>query len=387
MQQAQRFDYIILGAGAAGLSLLLRMLQQPALSQKQILLIDRSPKTSNDRTWCFWEQAPGFFEHLVHHQWPALWVKHPNGAKALQMKGYTYKMIRGIDFYRHAFAQIKQAANVQVVFAPVQHVSVHEGVVTVQDIRYQAEHIFSSVLLQEPTLKPGQHYLLQHFKGWWIETARPCFNPQEADFMNFCTPQHHGAAFVYALPVSPTRALIEYTLFTPEPLTDAQYEEGLTRFINQQLTLSTGQYRITDMETGIIPMTNLRFPLQEGRVTYIGTAGGQTKASTGYTFQNIQKHSQAIVHRLTNGLPLPPPNTPARYGFYDSVLLRILSERKPEGADVFYRLFTKNPATRLFKFLDSETAWWQELALMATVQQGPFIKAAIQELRLAAKNR
>jgi lycopene beta-cyclase len=55
------YDYLITGAGAAGLSLAYH-LNQSGLSDKRILLIDRAPKTSNDRTWCFWEVQPGSFE-------------------------------------------------------------------------------------------------------------------------------------------------------------------------------------------------------------------------------------------------------------------------------------------------------------------------------------
>ena len=53
-----RFDYIVAGAGAAGLSLIVHMIESGAFSNKKILLIERHPKTKNDRTWCFWEEQP-----------------------------------------------------------------------------------------------------------------------------------------------------------------------------------------------------------------------------------------------------------------------------------------------------------------------------------------
>ena len=51
-------------------------------------------------------------------------------------------------------------------------------------------------------------------------------------------------------------------------------------------------------EFGIIPMTNADFPFFKNGMYYIGTAGGQTKASTGYTFRFIQKQADAIVEQL-----------------------------------------------------------------------------------------
>ena len=50
---APLYDYIIAGAGGAGLSLLHYLLDSPILSNKQILVIDQSLNKTNDRTWCF----------------------------------------------------------------------------------------------------------------------------------------------------------------------------------------------------------------------------------------------------------------------------------------------------------------------------------------------
>ena len=54
-----KYDFIIAGAGCAGLSLLYRILQEPALQNKSVLIIDKDTKNSNDRTWCFWEKNSG----------------------------------------------------------------------------------------------------------------------------------------------------------------------------------------------------------------------------------------------------------------------------------------------------------------------------------------
>ncbi len=374
----RQFDIIIVGAGCAGLSLAVRLAGDEAFKDKQILIVDKAPKSLNDRTWCFWERQPGYFEKLVHHCWDELFVKHFSGEKALSLHGYSYKMIRGIDFYRNAFGVISHARNVQVHYAPVKEIDAASGMVTTTDSTFKAGHIFSSVLSQDPVFKPGEFYLLQHFRGWWIETAEDFFNPAQADLMNFRTSQQHGCAFVYMLPVSSKRALVEYTLFTEETLQDDAYDDALKQFITAELKLEN--YTITEVENGIIPMTNLRFPVQQGKVTYIGTAGGQTKASTGFTFQFIQKHSHAIVHALkqSNGFNLS--TTPARFRFYDSVLLRVLHERKIDGADVFYQLFKNNPASRVLRFLDNESSFLDELLIMNSTPKNIFVPAAMKEL-------
>lgn len=60
------YDYIIAGAGCAGLSLLYRILLEPELCSKEILIIDREKKSNDDITWCFWEKSPDIFEPTVY---------------------------------------------------------------------------------------------------------------------------------------------------------------------------------------------------------------------------------------------------------------------------------------------------------------------------------
>src|SRR5688500_13885450 len=99
-----RYDYIIAGAGAAGLSLLTHMINSGNFADKKILLVDRTPKNQNDRTWCFWEKDNGLFESIVFRRWSNMWFHGDDGSSKLHdILPYQYKMIRGIDFYKHCF--------------------------------------------------------------------------------------------------------------------------------------------------------------------------------------------------------------------------------------------------------------------------------------------
>ena len=64
----KQYDYIIAGSGCAGLSLVFYM-NQTALQNKSILIIDKAPKTKNDRTWCFWIDKPIVFDEIVFKEW------------------------------------------------------------------------------------------------------------------------------------------------------------------------------------------------------------------------------------------------------------------------------------------------------------------------------
>jgi lycopene beta-cyclase len=146
--------------------------------------------------------------------------------------------------------------------------------------------------------------------------------------------------------------------------------------------LNIPDYKVTEEEFGIIPMTNMKFIKRIGKVINIGTAGGQTKASSGYTFQFIQKHTQQLVlDLLQDGHPKEHESlTGKRFKFYDTTLLNILHTGKLPGDKIFADLFQKNPTDRVLRFLDNESSFEDEINLMGTLPQGIFLKAAMQEI-------
>jgi lycopene beta-cyclase len=172
--------------------------------------------------------------------------------------------------------------------------------------------------------------------------------------------------------------LIEYTLFTPELLKEEDYKKGLTDYINQ--TMGLQRWEVKEEEFGIIPMTNHRFKRREGSILNIGTAGGRTKGSSGYTFRFIQKDTGNIVQSLAEtGSPFAGAYGYSRFDWYDSVLLNILSHRTLNGDSIFSDLFKNNPAERILKFLDNETSLAEEWKIMSSLPQLPFMKAGLEE--------
>lgn len=381
MTTDRRYDYIIAGAGCAGLSLLVHMIRSGRLGNKKILLIDRHRKKQNDRTWCFWETEPGLFEPIVYRQWEQTWFHGQDFSSLLQLAPYTYKLIRGIDFYEHCLAVIRLQPNIDILQAEVREVysEADATYVRVGDKKIHAEHIFSSIMPARMVPGKKDHFLLQHFKGWVIETEKPVFQPQQATLMDFRVTQEHGCAFAYVMPFSSTRALVEFTLFTGQVLQPVQYEEALRLYIHRFITKEP--YDIAEEEYGIIPMTSYRFPARHNRIVYIGTAGGQTKASSGYTFRFIQKHSASIVAALLRkGQPVVPAPA-SRFHFYDRVLLDILHHRNEKGKGIFTQLFRKNKSPQVLRFLDNESTIGQELSLIASLPAMPFLQAALRQLR------
>ena len=380
-----RYDYIISGAGCAGLSLAMRMLNSGKFADKKILLVDRDLKSRNDRTWCFWEKRDGLFDSIVFRKWSDLYFHGEGYSELLSIDPYSYKMIRGKDFYDHCLKIIRNESSIELTEGKIESIQDQKngGVVTVDGIHYESDYVFNSIMFGDiASMKPsGQYYFLkQHFKGWVIETEENVFDATKATLMDFRPSQEHGTTFTYVLPFSENTALIEYTLFTRDLLKPEEYDEALRTYIDQQITKS--KYKIVESEFGVIPMTNFPFKPYDGNIINIGTAGGQTKPSSGYTFQFIQKYTQNLVDTLiATGKPFSAnDNSPGRFSFYDSTLLQVLDRKKIEGKKLFTDLFRHGDVQTVLKFLDNETSFREDINIMRRLPKGKFAMAALREI-------
>jgi lycopene beta-cyclase len=377
-----KYDYIIAGSGCAGLSLLYRLLKTPLLQDKSILVIDQDHKKSNDRTWCFWEKSPGLFESIVHAKWNKLEFLSTEFKKELNLKSYTYKMIQGIDFYNFVINYAKKFKNVSFVQETINSIDNidKKAVLKTTKNRYTANYIFNSTNLFNPKINE-QNSLLQHFKGWIIKTEKPVFNPEIGRLMDFRVSQENGATFMYVLPTSTTEALVEYTLFSPRVLDKEVYTLELKKYIKEELEIDN--YTLIHEEFGVIPMSLAKFEQNPKlNVINIGTSGGYTKASSGYTFQFIQKNIIEIINNLVEGNNIIHPTSFKNkyYQWTDRTLLDVLLSNKLTGKDVFTQMFQKVPVEKILAFLGNESSFLEDLLIFKSFPVKPFLTSGVKQL-------
>ncbi len=371
------YDYIITGTGAAGYSLLLQMCSNAFFKNKRILAIEKSEKQTNDRTWCFWQSEASYLETIVYKKWSSLRVAGSDYEKQIDISPYQYKMIRAIDFYNHAKNELAKFENITWLNAEVAQIEdTDTGVLVVaNDITYYAQFVFNSIINKELRKETHHSYLLQHFRGWIVETTDAVFNPDVATFMDFNVDQKFGTAFVYVMPFTKNKALIEYTLFTKNKLTDDQYDYGLANYIAQNFKITN--YKIAEIENGVIPMTDMDFSSHKKNVIDIGTAGGATRGSSGYTFTFIQKQTKAIIAALVN--KEHPKQQSVVLGskskFYDRVMLRVLYKNLVPGNEVFGRMFKRTSLVNILSFLNDDSSLRNDLKIILSQPKWPFIKA------------
>ncbi|WP_427761850.1 lycopene cyclase family protein [Streptomyces sp. DSM 41931] len=381
-------DVAIVGAGAAGLSLAHR-LAGPGSGRRvpSVALVEAPPGPLRPprRTWCFWEAGPGRFDAAVTASWRRLRVRDRAGRPIHgDIAPLRYKMIRSDDFEYLVARDLAGHDGVRRVEGTVDAVEdvpggalvrLRDGDGNARVVR--ARWVFDS---RPPgSLPAARTTLLQHFHGWFVRTARPAFAPATAELMDFRTPQPaDGLSFGYVLPLGRHDALVEYTEFSPRPLTSDAYEAAVRHYTDDVLRL--GDLEVLSTETGVIPMTDAEMPRRTGRSVFrIGAAGGATRPSTGYTFAGLQRQTRAVADALRQGRrPEPPPAHSARSRAMDAVLLRALAGGRADGPALFCRLFDRVPMRRLLRFLDGDTRLHEDLAVGLHAPVGPMLRSALE---------
>ncbi|KUJ61120.1 lycopene cyclase [Flavobacteriaceae bacterium CRH] len=379
--QIKHFDYIFTGTGLASLMTVYKMILSGKFTDKSILLLDHHSKKINDRTWCFWEKEESIWNSIVSKKWDSALFANENFKRDLALKPYQYNQIEGIDFYNFVFKTLSENSNVTFLNEKVTDINELETHVFVgtEENRYTGNYLFNSIYTKAFAESQTKYPVLQqHFIGWFVKSETEIFNSEQATFMDFSVEQRGNTRFMYVLPTSNTEALVEYTLFSEKLLAKEEYENEIQKYLRK---LGIQHYEILEKEQGSIPMTCYPFwKKNTKRVLNIGTAGGWTKASTGYTFKNSDKKSSELIDFLQNKetsqeLKMSSFHKKSRFWFYDLLLLNILHRHNELGSSIFSSMFKKGNPSLIFKFLDEETSLIEDLQVILKCPKLPFIKA------------
>jgi len=377
----KRTDYIILGAGASGLMLAYRMSQDNFFVDKSILIIDKEKDKGNDRTWCYWEDGKGEWDKLLAKSWSRIFFGSESYTSTIDISPFNYKMIRSESFYNALWNTLNLKSNITFVKATVESFAELENSVQINTDAgtYITSKLFNSIA-DSNVYETQKKYpvLQQHFAGWFVETQEDMFDDSMATFMDFNIDQKGNTRFMYVLPINKKTALFEYTLFSKTLLQSIEYEIAIKDYLNDK---NINNYKLIEKEKGSIPMTSFNFSkLNTKHILNIGTAGGWTKASTGYTFKNSSKKTKELVAFLKKEDDLSKFAKKTKYGFYDLIFLDVLADHNDEGAALFSSMFKKAKIKTIFRFLDEESSLLEDLKIILSVPSRRFIQAFFKRL-------
>lgn len=374
------YDYIILGAGASGLMLAYRMASDLFFDNKSILILDKDTDKGNDRTWSYWEEGLGEWDDIIDKTWDCVFFSDKSFSETINISPYCYKMIRSETFYKKMWNKINTKSNVEFINTSVLNYKIVDNKVLVTTTlkSFSANKVFNS-LPNTSYLKQDKYPVLQqHFIGWFIKTKVDTFDDTTATFMDFSVLQKGNTRFMYVLPMDKQTALFEYTLFSKDLLEVSEYEDAIKYYLKEN---GINDYEIIETEKGSIPMTSYNFTeLNTSNIFNIGTAGGWTKASTGYTFRSTTKKTKDIIKLLKSGKDISKYKSKSKFWFYDLLFLDVLANHNESGSVLFSSLFKKTNVKTIFRFLDEESNLWEDFKIITSVPSKNFISALFKRL-------
>ena len=351
----REFDYIIIGGGCAGLSLSYELEIHEKLKNKTLAIIDPREDYKKDKTWSFWKVIPHNFDDCVKKNWENFSINIPGKTNYLECSNFPYQSVDSALFYKKIIDRLKKNKNISFFK-------------DIKEIETKNSFIFNSV----PTIQKNYLNIWQHFCGFEVETKNDFFDDEIFNLMDFDCDQRESVHFFYTLPYSKNKALVETTWLSKmndESLKD--YDNQIIDYIENKLKIKN--YKITYKEEGAIPLFHPLYKREKNKIN-IGTAGGMTRLSTGYTFLNIQEHSRYIRENIENISSLKKFEINKKYQFLDDVFLRVLKKHPEKMTDIFFRMFNTTPNT-VIKFLSNKSNLLEDLNIILKMPKFTFIKA------------
>ena len=350
----REFDYIIIGGGCAGLSLAYELEIHEKFKNKTLAIIEPRNDYIRDKTWSFWKVAAHNFEDCVKHSWSNFSVNIPNQTKYVQCDNSPYQSIDSGLFYEKIINTLKKNTNINFFK-------------NINEISTENSFIFNSVT----NVSDSKNDLWQHFSGIEIETNKDVFDNQIFNLMDFDCEQRDSVHFFYTLPFSTKNALIETTWISDlNHPSNQDYSIQLEDYIKNKLKIKN--YEIKFKETGAIPLFHPQ-NIKKINQMEIGTAGGMTRLSTGYTFMNIQSQSKYIRENFENIQKVNNFTINSKYKFLDNIFLKVLKKNSEKMPEIFFKMFNCSPST-VINFLSNKSNIYEDFSIILKMPKLVFLK-------------
>ena len=348
------FDYIIFGGGCAGLSLAYELEIHKKLQNKTLAIIETRDEYKRDKTWSFWKTTSHNFDDCVKKSWKYFSINITNKTKHSDCNDYPYQSIDSGLFYEKINNKLKENQNIHFYK-------------NIEEINSENSFIFNSVIKKNT----GITGLWQHFCGMEIETKNNFFDDEIVNLMDFNCEQRKSVHFFYTLPYTKNKALVETTWISKMgDDSEKDYDKQMKEYIEKNLNLNN--YKITYKEEGAIP---LFYPSNkpEKKIMNIGTAGGMTRLSTGYTFLNIQEQSKYIRENIENLHKLKKFEINKKYQFLDKIFLKVLNKYPEKMPGIFFKMFNGS-SNSVIKFLSNKSNFIEDLSIISKMPKLVFLR-------------
>ncbi|MGF1656425.1 MAG: lycopene cyclase family protein [Verrucomicrobiales bacterium] len=368
------YDLIIVGAGCYGTSLASQLLEKtPAL---KLLLVDERAHFRQEQRWCFWQHQNEETPPGQTKSWSA-WSFQRDGRRNLyRATEWSYTHIYAPLFFKLSHQRLKSHGWNILTNAPVTQINSRRGMHAVHLADGQIFHSKRVIdsrarISQRPTspINPGE--------GWWQsfygEILEIISSDQGFTLMDIDDDLGYPLSFGYILPLKDKRTLVEYTVFSKDPL-DISKLRALLSGYKKRLGIARGVS--FGFEQGWLPMLRHRRTPLLGH--HRGANYGTIRPASGYAFARIQKQASADATAISNDTAVSQ-----KLGFYDhldSVFLTTLSSRPELVADAFEKLMSALTGDELASFMAEKASASTLIKVISVLPKLPFLEGAIDYL-------
>jgi len=370
---ASEFDIIILGGGCAGLSLGMR-LAKLGEDCPRVAIVEKRAQYVSDRTWSYWASPSAQLKHLARAEWKKVTINGVGKNLSIDCAEVPYQAIDAGIFYDAAVAEI--AGNPNILFYRGDEVKEVCKINGLWEVRLNRGTLSGRQVIDTRPAPDSERVvplMWQSFSGVEVECSEDVFQAEAATLMDFINGPEGQVTFLYLLPYSPTKALIEVTVFGRV----MRSEGNLSGILNEQLKKLTRTVatKIIYREHYAIPMglPEVERSKDESYVR-VGIEAGAARASTGYVFQRIQRWAEESSERVKRRqLVRGHKVDPWVMRKMDRLFLWVLRQNPDRGPELFVRLFAMRDPQSVIRFMHDEATILDYLKIMYALPRSLFL--------------
>jgi lycopene beta-cyclase len=270
-------EYVLVGGGLQNCLIALALLESRPLAK--LTLIERDPRLGGNHTWCFHAgdvpcEGRSIVDRLVVRSWPSHDVIFP--ARRRRIAG-SYSAITSERLQQAVTASYERAPNARILVGSVSELE-HDGVTLQDGRRLPAELVIDARGPEHAASATGGY---QKFVG--LELAvEPGSAPEVPVLMDATVAQLDGFRFMYVLPWSERRVLVEDTYYSTTPALDVPALRARIEAYAEAAGMQVKE--VLREERGVLPIpTVLAVDAPASGPLRAGYAGGLFHPTTGYS--------------------------------------------------------------------------------------------------------
>lgn len=321
----------IVGGGLSGLALASSLAKHQVLPGP-VLISEPEPGRLAQKTFSFWltdEEHAFLNPEYVQPRWQV-------SAQDINISHTGRKFSYGTRSGQHVLNEFQSRI--------AAHPQIHQ-VNEVINTTPKAAHVFDS-----RPIAPSSFRMIQSFFGTEVEFQKP-HQIEAVGLMNRIEATDSGIRFVYVLPLSAKRALIEHTDFTTKPADLSTLQTMNMDHLRREFP--TNSFQTLRRESAHIPMgfkskeTHLGIP--------IGARGGMTRDATGYGYRTIRYACEAIARDLITNNRASRYNPSIITQWADTVFLNLIDQRPDSIPEILLTIARRMTADQFAAFMMMQT--------------------------------